>query len=154
MGIGDWDRFVTQARDHLKPGGWLELQEFHLPIGCDDGTMHEGTALWRWGQDIRRGLEKVGIDSLASLSHDERMRAQGLIRVERVGLKIPLGPWAKGRREKKLGIMAQKDLVEGLEGISTKLLLLMGYSQAELTELLDKARQELLDPRIHTYMPL
>jgi trans-aconitate methyltransferase len=41
-GISGWDGLVSQAFAALKPGGWIELQEFCLPMGCDDGSMSEG----------------------------------------------------------------------------------------------------------------
>jgi hypothetical protein len=44
--------------------------------------------------------------------------------------------------------MAQKDLYDGMEGISTKLLLLLGYSKEEVTEFLDKARADLMNPEV------
>jgi SAM-dependent methyltransferase len=147
MGIGNWDRLVEQAYNFLNPGAWLELQEFHLPLGCEDGSMN-GTSLEKWGQEVHRATAKVGINSLASLEHLKRMTDRGFIDLKEKELKIPLGPWAKGKQEKKIGTMAQKDLYDGMEGISTKLFLLLGYSKEEVTELLDKARVDLMNPEV------
>ena len=153
MGIGNWDRLVEQAFNAMNTGGWLELQEFHLPLGCDDGTMVEGSALWKWGQEIYRATAKVGIDSLSSLKHPERLKARGFINVNSTALKIPLGPWAKGKKEKKVGSIALKDLLDGIEGISSKLFTLIGYSPEEVTDFLDKARAELVDPDVSSTLP-
>jgi hypothetical protein len=149
MGIGNWDRLVEQAYTFLKPGGWLELQEFHLPLGCEDGSM-TGTSVEKWGQEVHRATAKVGINSLASLEHAKRMAVRGFANINKMQLKIPLGPWAKGKQEKKLGEMAQKDLHDGMEGISTKLFLLLGYSQEEVTEFLNKARADLMNPEVRS----
>lgn len=65
---------VDQVYKQLKPKGWHQIQEFHLPLGCDDGSMAEGSMLWRWGKDINRAAGKVGIDSLATLQLVDRMR--------------------------------------------------------------------------------
>lgn len=54
--------------------------------------MAEGSTLWRWGKDINRAAGKVGIDSLASLQHADRMRKRGFENVDMKELKIPLGP--------------------------------------------------------------
>ena len=37
--IADWPRLLQQAHDHLKPGGWIELQEFEVTLKSDDGSM-------------------------------------------------------------------------------------------------------------------
>jgi hypothetical protein len=153
MGIGNWDRLVEQAYGALNPNGWLELQEFHLPLGCDDGTMAEGSPLWKWGQEIHRATAKVGIDSLSSLKHPERMKENGFINIDEAELKIPLGPWAKGKKEKKIGIMAQKDLLDGIEGISTKLFSLLGYSEKEVADSLESAKEGLLNPDVSILSP-
>ena len=47
-GIGDWHRLYTQAYDHLKPGGWLEMQEYDAWIRSDDGTIENATYVKQW----------------------------------------------------------------------------------------------------------
>ncbi|KAF2094351.1 S-adenosyl-L-methionine-dependent methyltransferase, partial [Rhizodiscina lignyota] len=148
MAIGDWDRFVSQAFDNLLPGGWIELQEFHLPLGCDDESMSEGTALWKWGVEIRRACQKVGIESMASVEHPTRLKKVGFENVNEHVLKAPIGPWAKGKREKRLGAMARKDLSDGLDGISTKLFHILGYKEEEVKALLDAVKEELDNPDV------
>ena len=34
--LQNWDRFLKQAYDHLKPGGWMECQELSVGVGSDD----------------------------------------------------------------------------------------------------------------------
>jgi hypothetical protein len=154
MGIGDWPRLINHAHTFLKPGGWLELQEFHLPLGCDDGSMAKDSPLEKWGQEIHRATAKVGIDSLASLAHKKRLEERGFVNLGTRQLKIPLGPWAKGKKEKKIGTMAQRDLYDGIEGISTKLFTLLGYEKEELVKFLDDTRAQLMDPEAHTYISM
>jgi hypothetical protein len=148
FGISDWDKLVDQAYNNLKPGGWLELQELHIPLGCDDGTMTEGSVLWQWGKDINLAAGKVGVNTLASLQHAERMKKRGFVNVNEKELKVPLGPWAKGKKEKNIGAMAQRDLVDGIEGISTKLFLMLGRGHEEVKENLDRVREALMDPKV------
>jgi len=148
FGISDWPKFIGQAWTYLKPGGWLELQEFHLNVSSDDGTLKEGSALWQWKTDMLAATKKVGVDSLKTLEHPKMMADQGMQSIGVRQLKIPLGPWAKGKREKQIGVFAQKDLVEGLDGISTKLLLLMGYEPEALNKFLEDVRKDLMDPAV------
>jgi hypothetical protein len=148
MGISDWDKFISQAYAFLKPGGWCELQEFHLGITSDDGSMKEGGALWTWRRDMLAATKKIGIDTLVSLQHPKILKEKGFINIGERQLKIPMGPWAKGRKEKQIGIMAQKDLVDGVEGISTKLLLMVGYEPENLKLFFEEVKKELMDPKV------
>ncbi|KAI1343965.1 methyltransferase domain-containing protein [Xylariaceae sp. FL0016] len=154
MGIADWDRLVDQAHAFLQPGGWLELQEFHLPLDSPDGSVAPGSALWTWGRKISEVCARLGIDSLAALRHGERLRRRGFQEVGERYLPTPLGPWAKGQRQKRIGWMGRKDLYEGIDGISKKLFLMMGEASEEVDDLLERCKAELLDSSIHVCMPL
>ena len=103
---------------------------------------------------MHRATSKLGIDSLAAIEHPRRLRDRGFINIEEMHLKIPSGTWHEDEEQKKIGAMTQKDLAEGLEGLSTRLFLMLGYSQDELSKFLDEARKDLMDPSVHAYMPV
>lgn len=44
--ICDWPRFHQQAFDHVRPGGWFEMQENDAWFQCDDGTCPEWTKVF------------------------------------------------------------------------------------------------------------
>ena len=92
--------------------------------------------------------KRIGIDTLISLQHPKMLKEKGFVNVREKHLKIPVGPWAKGKKEKQIGIMAQKDLVDGLEGISMKLLLILGYEPEKLKIFLEEVKKELMDPKV------
>ncbi|KAI1497401.1 S-adenosyl-L-methionine-dependent methyltransferase [Biscogniauxia marginata] len=152
MGIGDWDRFVEQAYDFLQPGGFIELQEFHLPLESPDGSL-EGSALRTWGEKVRTICGRLGIDTMAALGHADRLRRKGFREVDEKHLLCPLGPWAKGQRQKRIGWMARKDLYEGIDAISKRLFLIMGDTEEEVDAFLEKCKEELLDPAVRTTRP-
>ncbi|KAK6084539.1 methyltransferase domain-containing protein [Seiridium cupressi] len=155
MGIADWDKFIDQAYQFLQPGGFLELQEFHIPLESPDDSIREGSALWNWGQKINHVCGKLGIDSMGSLKHPDRLRSRGFANVEEKHLRCPLGPWAKGQRQKRLGWMGRKDLYEGIEGISKKLFIMLGEgTEEEVDAFLGQCKTELMDSSIHPCMPL
>ncbi|RYO94226.1 hypothetical protein DL764_007884 [Monosporascus ibericus] len=139
MGIADWDKFVDQAYNYLQPGGFLELQ---------------GSALWTWGRKVQAVCGTLGIDAAAAQKHGDRLRQRGFQEVNAQCLPCPLGPWAKGQRQKRLGWMARKDLYEGIDAISKKLFLMAGDSEEEVDAFLARCKEELLDPTIHACMPL
>ncbi|RYP41462.1 hypothetical protein DL769_011562 [Monosporascus sp. CRB-8-3] len=154
MGIADWDKFVDQAYNYLQPGGFLELQEFHFPLESLDDSVKEGSALWIWGRKIRAVCATLGIDAAASHKHSDRLRQRGFQEVHMRYLPCPLGPWAKGQRQKRLGWMSRKDIYDGIDGISRKIFLMAGDSEEEVDALLTRCKEELMDPTIHVCMPL
>jgi SAM-dependent methyltransferase len=156
MGISDWDKLVAQAFQFLQPGGFLELQEFHIPLESPDDSIKEGSALWRWGRKIRDVCAKLGINSLAAFDHADRLRTAGFQDVHEVHLHCPIGPWAKGARQKRIGWMGRKDLHDGLEGISKKLFVRFGDIGDEdaVQAFLDECKAEIMDPAVHPAMPL
>lgn len=104
--------------------------------------------MWRWDRDMLAATKKIGIDVRISLQHPKMLKERGFINIGERQLKIPIGPWAKGRKEKQIGIMAQKDFAEGIEGISTKLLLMVGYEPETLKIFLDEVKKEVMDPKV------
>jgi hypothetical protein len=151
FGISDWDRLVEQAFDSLNPGGWIELQEFCLPFCCDDGSMSEDHGLGKWSLEMHCATVKVGINSLSALEHSTTIRKRGFVNIDETLLKVPLGPWAKGKREKKIGLIAQKDIYDCIEGASAKPLFLLGHNQESVTELIDGAKADIMDPDVSAY---
>jgi hypothetical protein len=92
---------------------------------------------------------------MSSLEHPARLRRRGFQNVEEKHLRCPLGPWARGQRQKRLGWMGRKDLYEGIEGISKKLFMMMGEgnSPEEVDTFLDQCREELMDASVRVPPP-
>lgn len=59
-GIGDWKRLLKQAYNHLKPGGWVEFQEYEIKFTSDDGTHVLAPMIIDWGEKMDEVSEKFG----------------------------------------------------------------------------------------------
>ena len=147
MGVADWGRLVEQAYKALKPGGWIELQEFCLPLGCDDGSA-TGLPMEEWGFKMKSSAALIGIDVSASAKNAERLHDAGFKHVRELKLKSPIGPWAKGAIAKEVGVMGLRDMHEILEGASTKLFAMLGMSDAEIAEFCEAARKDAFNPKV------
>ena len=147
LGVSDWARMVQQAYTALKPGGWIELQEFCLPLGCDDGSA-AGSHLEEWGVKMKAAGALIGVDVSASAKNAERLRDAGYRHVRELKLKGPIGPWAKGAVAKEVGIMGLRDMQEILAGTSTKLFNMLGMSDGEITEFCEAATKDAFNPRV------
>lgn len=59
--IGDWDNLYGQALQHLKPGGWMESQEYEVWFHSDDGTLEKlATKCVEYQQRLDEASEKFG----------------------------------------------------------------------------------------------
>lgn len=58
--ISDWDRLLSQIYDHLKPGGWVELQEYECSVWSDDGTHQRVEAFHEWARKVNDASIQFG----------------------------------------------------------------------------------------------
>ena len=67
----------------------------------------------------------------------------------------PLGTWAKGKKQKTLGLWYREDLLQGLHAFSAAVLTrAMGMTLPEIEVLLMEVREEIKSNRIHIYLPV
>ncbi|KAK8078146.1 hypothetical protein PG996_004316 [Apiospora saccharicola] len=150
FGINNWDNFIDQAYQYLQPGGFLELQEWNVPLESPDGSLKEHHALHRWTELMDRACSKIGIDIRSAGEHADRMRSRGFDHVVERRLGAPIGPWAKGERQKRIGWMGRRDLQEGIDGMSSKLFKLLGDwgSDKEIENFLAEVKADVNNPHV------
>lgn len=110
-------QIIQQAFDHLQPGGWLECQEIPALPDCDDGTMPEDYGWFLWAKEFVAGLELANRQDLGEQIKDW-MREVGFVDVKETVFKIPLNSWPKEAQLKHVGMLWQRNLLEGLSGFS------------------------------------
>lgn len=67
--LQDWDGFLRHAHHHLKPGGWVELQELSVNVTSDDGSLAEDSNLREWYKNEEKAWNKIGLS--VSLTGEE-----------------------------------------------------------------------------------
>lgn len=154
--IRSWPRFYKQAFISMKPGGWVENQEFDLHWTSDDGSMPADGAFEKWQQLWEQGVESVG---MTARCYPEVMKRQmeeaGFINVNIVPFKMPLGPWPKDKRLRQAGIYLYSSMYEGLSGLSLRVFTqMLGWSVEELEVLLALVRAEWKRKAMHIYVPM
>ncbi|KAF2090208.1 S-adenosyl-L-methionine-dependent methyltransferase [Saccharata proteae CBS 121410] len=155
MGMHDWPHFLHQCWTNLQPGGWLELREIAFPWGSVEDTPIEESPLLKWSDMVREGAARAGIDTVACLSFEDKLRDLGFIKIKKEHVQWPLTPWPKGSLEKKLGAYAQENLRSGLQGISMAVFCRhLGMTRDEVELNLYEARKDMNDPSKHYYAPM
>ncbi|KAL2004052.1 hypothetical protein VTN02DRAFT_557 [Thermoascus thermophilus] len=151
-GIGDWHRLYRQAYEHLKPGGWLEMQEYETETHSDDGTLEATTFIKSWQRQINEASRTFGKGFNEAAAQKERLVEAGFVDVRDDVYKVPFGPWVKDPRLKEIGqynLLGMLDAVEAFTlAVATRVLKL---SPEEARELIDGVKAEFQSGKYHLY---
>ncbi|KAI7368279.1 hypothetical protein KC354_g2778 [Hortaea werneckii] len=140
VGIKDWGALVDQVWKNLKPGGWIEFQEYHFPFTSDDDTLKLCPALDLWNNN---------------LASAKILQEKGFANVNQAAKKWPLGPWAKGKKEKKVGELLERDLLGAIEGTSMRLYTkILGWSEEAVRKHAEEVHDDIRARRAHAYIPI
>jgi Methyltransferase domain len=141
---------------HLKPGGWLELQEIHHRPQCHDGSMPPGHPVAQYWDLVISGLSSLGVDLNATLFLADMMHEAGFINIETRIFHVPIGTWPKNKVLKTVGLYWSTILIDGLSPIAlgpyTRGL---GWSKEQVDIWLMTVRKAYLESGgVHSHMPL
>ena len=154
--LRDWPGFYEKAFKTLKPGGWVENQEFDLFVQSDDGTIPANSVFQRWLRYFQEGLEKGGLTARCFPDVIERqMRHAGFVNTRVLPFKGPIGPWPKDKTLREAGIYNMVAMLEGLHGLSARVFQgILGWRSDEMEVFLASVRAELRKKSIHCYWPV
>ncbi|KAI9836223.1 MAG: hypothetical protein M1819_001560 [Sarea resinae] len=152
-GIRDWPRFHKQAYKHLKPGGWIELQENEAWFQGEGGTYPKDG----WTPHFLRLLDEASIMAGARLNVAAEQKQHlidcGFVDVQDVAIPLPLSEWHDDPKMKHIGRLRGRAMNEGVEGYSLALFSrVLGWTKAELQILLANVRREFNDPANRMYI--
>ena len=134
--LGCWsdmkNEIIQRSFDHLQPGGWLECQEIPAPVMCDDGTLPEDFGWLRWVRDFRAGGQVANRQVDLGPQLTGWMHEVGFVDIHEMTFKIPINGWPKEMRLKHIGMMWQRNLLEGLSGFSLGMFNQLGKTVEEI----------------------
>ncbi|CRG87069.1 hypothetical protein PISL3812_04084 [Talaromyces islandicus] len=153
--IGDWDKFVRQAYTHLKPDGWIELQEPQSWLTSDDDTKDRVTYTNQFQEKCVEAAAKFGKNINLAHTHKQRLLDAGFVDVREDVTKIPLGVWPKDPRLKEIGRFWREHMIAGVEVYTLGFIgQVLGWSEIECRVLAAKVAEELRDRKNHLYVNL
>jgi hypothetical protein len=152
--FNDMAGVVRKAYDELEPGGYLEMQEINCRLhGVDDTT--KGTAIQRWTDLIIEGAARFGKDWECGARLKEFFFAAGFEEVVELHYAFPTNMWPKSRHKKLVGLYQMTNMLDGMQGISTRVLTKgLGMSIEEMELFLVDVREALQNRHIHGYWPV
>jgi hypothetical protein len=155
MAVKNWARLMQRALKHLKPGGWLELQEILHSPQCDDGTLLADNPVAEFWDNVTAGLAVLGVNFHATLDLADMLRAAGFVNVTTRIFYVPIGPWPKNRVLKMVGLYWRTVLMDGVQPIALGPITRgLGWTREKVEVWLVGVRKAYLDGGVHSYMPL
>ncbi|KAJ4265100.1 hypothetical protein NW762_005346 [Fusarium torreyae] len=170
--IVDWDKLFAEAYKCLKPGGYVESHEALSRMDCDDGSIHEKSAMHQWGKFFVEGGKKIGRSFTIVEDEVQRkaMEKAGFVNLEERGFKVgysdrterdvclrcllqvPIGGWPKHAKQKEIGRYAQATLEQDIEGYVLFMAnTVEGWTKEEVEVYISLLRRELRAGKMHPY---
>lgn len=91
-----WASYIRDMRVLLRPGGWVQLAEYHLHIQSNSGRLTERSAVYRWWQGYARSMTDLQRDPRVAPRLQELVAAAGLRDVQTDYKRLPIGGWHPG----------------------------------------------------------
>lgn len=150
----DWVKLYKECFRCLKPGGWLEHQEFSPAMRSDDNSIPKDSIWSEWmsifikaGERTGRTFEVVGDDNWVKW-----MEEAGFTGIRTKMIKTPVGGWPADTKLKAIGHLNKAAFETSLEGYTIHLLTnVMGWTIAEVQLWLAKVRDALRNKDYHGY---
>ncbi|KAL8658928.1 MAG: hypothetical protein Q9202_007361 [Teloschistes flavicans] len=150
-GMTDWPSYVRDMAALLRPGGWVEMQDFALDWYLH-GSYRSGE--WEWLQALFAAADQKGWDPRCGKNIKGYMEQAGLIDVSVKEYRLPIGDWlVKERPEtRRIGEHAAREYGMLYYHAIPKILQGMGYAEEKIEEfrrmcLRDLAGQEGMELR-------
>ncbi|KAH9995947.1 S-adenosyl-L-methionine-dependent methyltransferase [Xylariaceae sp. FL0662B] len=142
---------VRQAFKSMAPGGFIEFQDAIFPMSYI-GEPPTESALYRWNELMMEGVSRLG-RSWSNVQHYRQyFEEAGFENVVERRFYFPTGPWAKGRYFKTVAMYFQEDMLVGLEGMSLKVLGVLGIAPDQVREFVEEVKRDFRDTNIHAYV--
>ncbi|KZL66337.1 SAM-dependent methyltransferase, partial [Colletotrichum tofieldiae] len=157
--VADWPKLYSQAFEHLKPGGYIEVKEIDIEdhsqsLGDD---LPEDHIYRRWAKIMFEATDRFGKTLKQTRDHGIAggLRNAGFVDIVEKSWPIPVGNWPADPKLKEVGVINLEYIDESLEGFGVLLLKhAMGWEDAEILVFISEMRKALKDPKLQTYFRL
>ncbi|KAL7267464.1 hypothetical protein RUND412_009951 [Rhizina undulata] len=151
--VYDWQKLYKQAFKALKPGGWIEIQDFCDVFGSDDESVPSDCYLARWNTEWGKAANMSGRRwSDVTPEMPQELKDVGCVDVGSTLFKFPIGRWPKDKRAKEIGMYWRQQYLDGAEGITLALFTrILGWEKKAVDEFLAGVYSDLKNPMYHTY---
>ena len=134
LGITDWPGYLRDAVALLRPGGWVEVQDFALEWFLHGSCCSGG---WDWLQALFAAAEQKGWDLRCGRNAKGHMEQAGLVDVSVQEYRVPMGDWLarESPETRRIGEHAAREYGMLYYHAIPKMLQGMGFAKEKVEEL-------------------
>ncbi|KUJ18903.1 S-adenosyl-L-methionine-dependent methyltransferase, partial [Mollisia scopiformis] len=144
---------ISEAFKSLAPGGYLELQDAVFPFNYI-GEPPVDSDLYRWNKLCVEGSTKIGRPWTNVLNYKRWLTEVGFEDVVEKSFYWPTNKWVKGKHNKQIAAFFQADMLNGIEGMSLKVIGQLGWTADEIRSFLVGVKNDLKDTSIPAYLSI
>ncbi|EEP78003.1 hypothetical protein UREG_02852 [Uncinocarpus reesii 1704] len=150
--ISNWDQLYHQVFYNLKPGGWVEMQEYETAVYSEDNSLDNAPLIKKFQQVGDEASARFGKRLNVATSYKQQLIDAGFINVQDDVYKVPIGTWPKDPKMKQLGRYQLTQVLAALEPFMMALYTrVMDYTVQETEVLMAGLRAEFKNPNNHLY---
>nr|AAO27746.2 putative methyltransferase [Fusarium sporotrichioides] len=139
----DWPLFYIRVLENLKPGGYVEMQEYDAWIFSDDDSCDRAPWTMEWVSKLDEASKMFGKQINVARYHKQWMIDAGFEDVQERVYRIPIGPWAKDPTLKELGKFELTHMQMSVESHTPALFTrVWNYSHDQVMVLMEGVKRE------------
>ncbi|KEZ42062.1 Uncharacterized protein SAPIO_CDS6479 [Scedosporium apiospermum] len=139
----DWPALYGRIKENLKPGGWVEMQEYDAWVFSDDDSFERAPWTREWVEKLDEASLKFGRQINIAQYHKQWMIDAGFEDVVEEVKRIPIGIWAKDPVLKELGRFEQIHMQMSVESHTPALFTrVWGYTNEQVQVLIEGVKRE------------
>ncbi|KAL1995095.1 hypothetical protein VTN49DRAFT_1282 [Thermomyces lanuginosus] len=148
--IKNFPRLIEQCYRSVKPGGWVEFQDWDGYPHSEDGSVN-GTAFLQYYNEVLGAFEEAGYEPRPGPKLGQWFKDAGFVNIHVEKFVIPYGVWPKDKHLKKLGAwnQAQGEAAGFEAGALAVLTRFKNWAPEEVTVLATKAQADGRNREIH-----
>ncbi|KAI2467618.1 S-adenosyl-L-methionine-dependent methyltransferase [Annulohypoxylon bovei var. microspora] len=150
--IQDPPGVCEQSFSHLRPGGWIEVQDFGGIVKCDDDTLPIDSLLTQFYDMTTEALSKRGIRWTIANNIEEVLRDVGFVNIQCKRFKCPIGIWPKAKRLRLVGLYMKSAFGDLIDALAPRIFPVLSKSPQQMKEFLTSAQDELQTTNAHIYL--
>ncbi|KAL1995014.1 hypothetical protein VTN49DRAFT_1201 [Thermomyces lanuginosus] len=150
VSIRDYAKVIRQSYQSVKPGGWVEFQDWDLYPTSPDGSIN-GTSFLKYYDEVGSAFESAGYHVSPGPKLEQWFKDAGFVNIHVEKFVIPYGVWPKDKHLKKLGAWNQaQGEANGFEaGALAVLTRFKNWAKEEVTILAGQALSDGRNRNIH-----
>ncbi|KAJ5685877.1 hypothetical protein N7536_008496 [Penicillium majusculum] len=151
--VADWSQFFARIFDHVKPGGYFEIQESAVWGWSDDGTLKPDSPLLQYLHALNTAGKAMGRELNIYHKLEQWMIDAGFEDVQQFTYLLPYSPWPRDPHLKECGkyqaVMAQQAVESYGLRLCTQVL---GWGAEPARIFQAMVKKHLRDKHMHAYV--